>query len=197
MFTGIVSHFGIVSSANTEGQGTSFQISPSSDFGEVHQGMSIACSGACLTVTEFGEWGFSVDASKETFQRTTLGEWKQGTKVNLERPLKLGDELGGHFVLGHVDGVAEVSHCSQDGNSKHIKMLVPNNLEHLIAEKGSITLDGVSLTVNKIVDQEYNLNIVPHTLAATTFNEIGIGSRLNIEIDPIARYLARLQESVK
>jgi riboflavin synthase len=158
-------------------------------------GASIACSGICLTVTDKGRgddrW-FAVSASAETVAKTTLGGWKEGQTVNLERPLRLGDELGGHIVAGHVDGVAEVTAVASEGESKRMTFTVPKDLLRFIAAKGSVALDGVSLTVNEVDSSGFGVNIIPHTLKVTTFGNAKKGSKLNLEVDLLARYVARL-----
>ena len=157
-------------------------------------GASIACSGCCLTAVELGPDWFAVDASAETLSKTTLGSWKIGTQVNLERPLKVGDELGGHIVAGHVDGVGEVIGMTPEGGSVRWRFRVPSHLARFIAPKGSVAIDGVSLTVNEVEGSTFGVNIIPHTALVTRFGTLAVGNPVNIEIDTVARYVARLSE---
>ncbi len=191
MFTGIISDLGSVKSIRQDGD-TRFEFNTGYDADGIDIGASIACSGACLTVTEKGPGWFAVDASAETLQKTILGDWQEGTAVNFERALKLADELGGHLVSGHVDGVALISDCQPEGDSLRYEFEAPGNLMHLIAPKGSVALDGVSLTVNEVVDNRFGVNIIPHTQQETSFGSSKIGQRVNLEIDLLARYVARI-----
>lgn len=163
-------------------------------------GASIACSGACLTVTAKGPEGagawFDVDISAETLDKTNLGAWAVGSKVNLERSLKVGDELGGHIVSGHVDGIAEVLETAEEGASTRIRFQAPKALARFIAAKGSVALDGVSLTVNEVDGDAFSVNLIPHTKEQTTWTAAKPGDRINLEIDVLARYVARLGEAV-
>ena len=194
MFTGIVTDVGKVKRIEKRGD-THIVIATQYDVGAIDIGASIACSGICLTVTDKGagsdRW-FAVSASGETLAKTTIGKWKEGQIVNLERPLKLGDELGGHIVAGHVDGVAEVTGIAPQGESKRMLFAAPKDLLAFIAPKGSVALDGVSLTVNEVNRDGFGVNIIPHTLKVTTFGNAKKGSRLNLEVDLLARYVARL-----
>jgi riboflavin synthase len=194
MFTGIVTDVGKVERVEKRGD-THVVIATHYDVGMIDIGASIACSGICLTVTEKGHgddrW-FAVSASRETVSKTTLGDWRPGDTVNLERPLRLGDELGGHIVAGHVDGVAEVTRVSAEGESKRIMFAAPKDLLRYIAPKGSVALDGVSLTINEVERGGFGVNIIPHTLKVTTFGGAKKGSMLNLEVDLLARYVARL-----
>jgi len=169
-----------------------FAIATSYDLAGVALGASIACSGACLTVVDKGDDWFAADVSAETLSKTTLGAWRVGAPINLERPLALGAELGGHLVTGHVDGTAEVVLREREGDSWRFRFRVPGELKHYIAAKGSVALDGVSLTVNEVLDDVFGVNIIPHTASVTTFGERRVGDRVNLEIDLLARYLARL-----
>jgi riboflavin synthase len=155
-------------------------------------GASIACSGCCLTAVEFGGDWFAVDASAETLSKTTLGRLRAGSRINLERSLRIGDELGGHLVSGHVDGVAEVLSAVPENASVRWRFRLPPGLSRFIAEKGSVAIDGVSLTVNEVDGEVFGVNIIPHTAAVTTFGTLQPGGRVNIEIDTLARYVARL-----
>jgi riboflavin synthase len=195
MFTGIVTDVGTVRSAEQRGD-LRLVIGTSYDMDTVDLGASIACSGVCLTVVDKGEDWFAVDLSGETISKTAVDHWREGAKLNLERALRLGDELGGHIVTGHVDAVAEVVGTSPDGDSTRIEMRAPVALAPMIAPKGSITLDGVSLTVNDVEDAGDSvlcrLNIIPHTAQHTTLGQLKGGQQLNVEIDVLARYIDRM-----
>lgn len=195
MFTGIVTDIGEVRSAEQRGD-LRLQIDCGYDMADVALGASIACSGVCLTVVDKGEEWFAVDVSAETVSRTAADLWRQGARLNLERAARLGDELGGHIVTGHVDAVGQVIETESQGDSTRIAVEVPSSLAGLIAAKGSITLDGVSLTVNEVTDEgdaaRFTINIIPHTAAHTTLGDIAVGRQLNVEIDVIARYLQRM-----
>jgi riboflavin synthase len=197
MFTGIITDVGKVRRIEKRGD-THVVIATHYDVGAIDIGASIACSGVCLTVadkgTAEGPW-FAVTASAETLSKTTLGSWKVGDPVNLERPLKLGDELGGHIVVGHVDGVAEIVSVSPEGESRRLLFSAPPELARFIAPKGSIALDGVSLTVNEVDGVKFGVNLIPHTLNVTTFAGAQAGTRVNLEVDLMARYVARLIKS--
>ena len=191
MFTGIVTDVGRVRSIAKRGD-TRFEIETRYDTRAIDLGASIACSGPCLTVVEKGTGWFAVEASAETLSRTTLGTWKEGTPVNLERPLRVGEELGGHIVSGHVDGVARILDTRPEGDSVRFEFEAPADLKGFIAPKGSIALDGVSLTVNAVDDARFGVNIISHTRACTTFGERKPDERVNVEIDMLARYVGRL-----
>lgn len=194
MFTGIITDIGEVSSR----EGGVFVIRSSFSAVTVALGASIACDGCCLTVTRIEPGGegsqFWVDVSNETLSRTTLGSWQAGRLVNLERALRVGDELGGHMVTGHVDGVAKLIDVSADGESRRLTFEAPPPLARFIAGKGSVALDGTSLTVNEVSGSRFGVNLIPHTLTHTTWGSKRAGDAINIEIDPLARYVARLQE---
>jgi len=194
MFTGIVTDVGrvrhIARSAGTEG--ARLTIATAYDTAAIALGASIACSGVCLTVVAVERGGFAVEASAETLSCSTLGEWEEGSPVNLERALRAGDELGGHIVSGHVDGVARLIDRRPDGESVRFTIETPAGLIPYIASKGSVALDGVSLTVNECNGTRFGVNIIPYTLAHTGFGGAASGQRMNLEIDPIARYVARL-----
>ena len=194
MFTGIVTDLGEVRHLEKRGD-THIVIATHYDVAQIDIGASIACSGVCMTVVDKGgttdRW-FAVTASEETLSKTTMGRWKAGDKVNLERPLKVGDELGGHIVSGHVDGVAQILRVEPEGESVRLSFLAPMVLARFIAPKGSLTLDGVSLTVNEVDGAHFGVNVIPHTLKVTTFGVARPGGRVNLEIDVLARYVARL-----
>jgi riboflavin synthase len=196
MFTGIVTDIGTIRSADRRGD-LRLVIDCRYDMAGVAIGASIACSGCCLTVVEKGADWFAVDASAETLSRTAPGMWETGRRLNLERALKVGDELGGHIVTGHVDGVGRVESIASDGDSHRVAIRIDRTLAPFIAPKGSIAVDGVSLTVNAVEDDArgtiFHLNIIPHTWEVTTFAALAEGQGVNIEIDTLARYLQRMQ----
>jgi riboflavin synthase len=195
MFTGIVTDIGTVRSAEQRGD-LRLVIDTGYDTATIELGASIACSGVCLTVVDKGEDWFAVDVSGETVARTAAELWREGAKLNLERSLRLGDEVGGHIVTGHVDAVGEVLVSTAEGASTRIAVKVPRELGSAIAPKGSIALDGVSLTVNEVEDADdstrFTVNIIPHTADETTFGKIAVGRQFNVEIDVLARYIDRL-----
>ncbi|MGB0684516.1 MAG: riboflavin synthase [Magnetovibrionaceae bacterium] len=193
MFTGIVTDLGHVRSLEKTGD-TRIEITTSYDLSTVEIGASICCSGACMTVIEMGEDWFAVQASGETVSKTIIGDWAVGSRVNLERSLKMGDEMGGHIVSGHVDGTGEVVSITPEGESHRVVFRVPESLKLYIAPKGSIAIDGVSLTVNEVENDTFGVNIIPHTWDVTTFGAYQPGTRVNLEIDMLARYVARLME---
>ena len=193
MFTGIITDLGRVRSVSPGGV-TRIVLETAYDTAAIAMGASIACNGACLSVVDKGPGWFAVDASAETLARTTIGSWRSGTPVNLERPLKLGDELGGHLVSGHVDGLAEITERRPDGDSLRFEIRVPAAFQRFIAPKGSVALDGVSLTVNEVEGELFGVNIIPVTQRETSFGKLAPGDRVNLEIDMLARYLARLME---
>jgi riboflavin synthase len=191
MFTGIVTDLGRVR-AVLPGGDTGYEIETRYDTGTIAVGASIACSGVCLTAIERGPGWFRVQASAETRARSTLGSWRVGTPVNLERSLKLGDELGGHLVAGHVDGVGRLVSEREEGDSVRLVFEAPAALAPGFASKGSIAVDGVSLTVNEVTGARFGVNIIPHTRAVTSLGSLKVGDAANLEIDLIARYVARL-----
>ena len=195
MFTGIVTDIGRVRSVRQTDRDRRYEVETVWDTASIDLGASISHAGCCLTVTEKGEGWFAVEVSGETLSRTRLGDWAEGTRVNLERAAKLGDELGGHIVSGHVDGLGEVISITPEGGSHRIVVEAPAPLHRFIAPKGSITVDGVSLTVNGVQERRFDLNIIPHTWDATTLGGLKVGDRVNLEIDMLARYLARWQET--
>jgi len=196
MFTGIVTDVGTVRSAEQRGD-LRLVIGTGYDLDTVDLGASISCSGVCLTVVDKGDDWFAVDVSGETISKTAAGRWRERAKLNLERALRLGDELGGHIVTGHVDAVASVVGTCLDGDSTRVGVSVPKALAPMIAPKGSITLDGVSLTVNDVHDAgdgstHFSVNIIPHTAHHTTLGDLAQGQQLNVEIDVLARYIDRM-----
>jgi riboflavin synthase len=194
MFTGIVTDVGHVRHIEKRGD-THVVIATNYDVAQVEIGASISCSGVCMTVVDKGgtndRW-FAVTASGETLSKTTMGQWKTGDRVNLERPMRVGDELGGHIVTGHIDGVAEAVLVVPEGESTRMTFQAPAALSRFIASKGSVALDGVSLTVNEVDGLRFGVNIIPHTIKVTTFGQAKPGSKVNLEIDLLARYVARL-----
>ncbi|MAL80063.1 MAG: riboflavin synthase [Sneathiella sp.] len=193
MFTGIITDVGRVRAIEKAGD-TRIEIETVYDLETVDIGASIACSGPCLTVIEKGEGWFAVEASDETLSCTNVGDWIVGTTVNLERALKVGDELGGHMVSGHVDTVVNLLMQEQIGDSTKLVFSLPPKYAPFVAAKGSVALDGVSLTVNEATDDHFTVNIIPHTQDHTTFGGFTIGRRVNMEIDVLARYVARMTE---
>ncbi len=196
MFTGIVTDIGIITSTEQRGD-LRVRVKSSYDMDGVEIGASIACSGVCLTVVDKGDDWFAVDVSGETISCTAQDQFAEGRRLNLERALKVGDELGGHIVTGHVDGVGEVVAVEEVGDSHNVRIRVAEDLAPYVAAKGSITVDGVSLTVNAVEDGPdgtvFSLNIIPHTAKVTTLGELAPGRAVNLEIDVLARYLARME----
>lgn len=195
MFTGIVTDVGRVRSVRQTNRDRRYEIETAYDLAGVDLGASISHSGCCLTVVEKGEGWFAVEVSGETLSKTTLGDLNEGDRVNLERAARLGDEMGGHIVSGHVDGLGEVVSVEPEGGSHRVRIRAPKPLHRLIAPKGSITVEGVSLTVNEVEDDVFGLNIIPHTWAVTTLGSLKPGAKVNLEIDMLARYLARFLET--
>jgi riboflavin synthase len=202
MFTGIVSDLGEILEVHEKAENLRrITIGCSYNPDSIDIGASIACSGTCLTVVERGLRGnrafFAVDAAAETLRLTTAGTWRHGTKLNLERALRLGDELGGHMVSGHVDGLAELVARDEFVDSAALTFRVPAELARFIAPKGSVALDGVSLTVNEVRGDTFTVLLIPHTLKVTTFGALQVGARVNLEVDQMARYAARLLDTAK
>jgi len=193
MFTGIITDIGRVAKLEQRGD-LRVRIETRYDTMSIDIGASIASDGACMTVVALGEGWYEVDVSAESVSKTNLGDWKVGTRVNLERALKVGDELGGHIVSGHVDGVAVITDMADDGQSTRVTLRAPEALAKFIAPKGSVTLNGTSLTVNEVDGPEFGINFIPHTKEATNWGDAAVGDRVNLEIDTLARYVARLQE---
>ena len=197
MFTGIVTALGTVRSIAPLGGSADMRLAitaPWPDTASIPIGASIGCSGCCLTAVEIGADWFAADASAETLSKTTLGRWQAGTRVNLERSLRVGDELGGHLVSGHVDGVGQALSTTPEHGSIRWRFRVPPALARFIAVKGSVAVDGVSLTVNEVTDDTFGVNIIPHTASVTSFGALRPGDTVNLEIDMLARYVARLAE---
>lgn len=196
MFTGLISDVGEVVELGEVAAGRRFTIACSYDAASIPVGASIACDGACMTVTDVrakeGRTLFAIDVSPESLARTTLGEWREGRRINLERSLKLGDELGGHLVTGHVDALAVIEDIRSEGEFRRFTFRVPEELARFIAPKGSVALNGTSLTVNEVEGTRFGVQMIPHTLKATNWHLARAGARVNLEVDLMARYAARL-----
>jgi riboflavin synthase len=193
MFTGIVTDMGEVRKLEQKGD-LKARIGTGYDTGTIEIGASIACDGVCLTVTALGPDWFDVDISGETVSKTNLSGWTEGARLNLERALRVGDELGGHIVSGHVDGVAEVIAMANEGDSTRLTFRAPDALARFIAPKGSVALNGTSLTVNEVDGATFGVNLIPHTKTVTNWGQVAVGDKVNLEIDTMARYVARLQD---
>ena len=193
MFTGIITDIGTVTELEQRGD-LRARIRTGYDTASIDIGASIASDGVCLTVIALGDDWYDVQISAETVSKTNLDGWSVGKRVNLERALKVGDELGGHIVSGHVDGVAEVVGIAEEGDSTRVTLRAPADLARFIAPKGSVALNGTSLTVNEVSGCDFGINFIPHTKEATTWGDVGMGDRINLEIDTLARYVARLAE---
>ena len=195
MFTGIITDVGRIRSVRETNRDLRIEVETAYDLSTIPMGASIAHAGCCLTVVDKGDRWFAVEVSGESLAKTTLGRWREGTRVNLERPARAGDELGGHIVSGHVDGVGEVVSIEAEGGSHRVRIRAPKPLHRFIAPKGSITVEGVSLTVNEVEDDVFGVNLIPHTWEVTTLGQLKPGDPVNLEIDMLARYLARWQET--
>jgi riboflavin synthase len=195
MFTGIVSDIGRIRAIRDTNRDRRFEVETSYELATVDIGASISHAGVCLTVVEKGDDWFAVEVSTESLDASTLADWREGSAVNLERPTRVGDELGGHIVSGHVDGVGEVASVAPEIGSHRVTIRAPAPLHRFIARKGSIAVDGVSLTVNEVQGEMFGVNIIPHTWDVTTLGRLKPGSKVNLEIDMLARYLARWQET--
>ena len=195
MFTGIVTDMGEVQTLEQRGD-LRARIGTAYDTDGIDIGASIACDGCCLTVVAIGPGWFDVEISAETLDKTNLDLWQVGRRINLERALKVGDELGGHIVSGHVDGVAEITLIQDEGDSTRVQLRAPEALARFIAPKGSVALNGTSLTVNEVQGATFGINFIPHTKEVTTWGAIALGDRVNLEIDTLARYVARLAETM-
>ena len=196
MFTGIVTDIGQITSVTIGGNAEDrrFVVHTRHDMAPIAIGASIACSGCCLTVIEKGEGWFAVEVSGESLAKTHLGDWKLGSRLNLELSLKLGEELGGHLVLGHVDGAGKIVSMTPEGGSVRFVFEVPDELARFIAAKGSVAVDGISLTVNEVDGNRFGVNVISHTQAVTTLGQARVGQRVNLEVDMLARYVGRLLE---
>ncbi|MGX0877284.1 riboflavin synthase [Roseovarius sp. MBR-154] len=194
MFTGIITDTGRIRAVEQRGDMRA-RIATAYDTARIEIGASIACDGVCLTVVGLGPDWFDVDISAETVSKTNLSTWAEGKRVNLERALKVGDELGGHIVSGHVDGLAEVVGLRDEGDSTRVTLRAPGDLARFIAPKGSVALNGTSLTVNEVTGREFGINFIPHTKQVTTWGDVAMGDMVNLEIDTLARYVARLAEA--
>ncbi|MFU8776316.1 MAG: riboflavin synthase [Roseovarius sp.] len=194
MFTGIITDVGRIAAVEHRGD-LRARIGTGYDTARIEIGASIACDGVCLTVVALGSDWFDVDISAETLSKTNLAGWAEGRRVNLERALKVGDELGGHIVSGHVDGLAEVVGLRDEGDSTRVTLRAPEALARFIAPKGSVALNGTSLTVNEVAGRDFGINFIPHTKAVTTWGDVALGDMVNLEIDTLARYVARLAEA--
>jgi riboflavin synthase len=194
MFTGIVTDIGTIAQLDQQGD-LRARIATSYDTTGIDLGASIASDGVCLTVIELGSDWYDVQISAETVSKTNIGAWQIGKRVNLERALKVGDELGGHIVSGHVDGVAEVVGLQDEGDSTRVNLRAPKDLARFIAPKGSVALNGTSLTVNDVAGCDFGINFIPHTKEVTTWGDVKLGDQVNLEIDTLARYVARLHEA--
>ncbi|MFY9467441.1 MAG: riboflavin synthase [Lentibacter algarum] len=195
MFTGIITDIGTILELEQRGD-LRARIGTSYDTKTVDIGASIACNGVCLTAIALGEGWFDVEISAESVSKTNIGTWVKGGRVNLERALKVGDELGGHIVSGHVDGVARITAMKDEGDSTRVTLQAPKELARFIAPKGSVALNGTSLTVNEVEGASFGINFIPHTKDATTWGAAEVGDLINLEIDTLARYVARLAESI-
>ena len=193
MFTGIITDIGEVVAVEKRGD-LHARIKTDYDVATIDIGASIACSGACLTVVEKGADWFAVDISGETESRTTLAQWQPGTRINLERALRVGDELGGHVVTGHVDGVGEIVRITRAGESRRVEVSLPKSIAKLVSTKGSVAVDGISMTVNAVTPDSFEVNVIPHTQQHTTLGGAKTGDKVNLEVDMLARYVQRLME---
>ncbi|MDQ2802414.1 MAG: riboflavin synthase [Pseudomonadota bacterium] len=199
MFTGIITGIGTIRSVTPVGDGQDMRLAiaaPWPDTATIAIGASIACAGCCLTAVAVGPDWFAADVSAETLARTRLGVWRPGTRLNLERSLRVGDELGGHLVSGHVDGLGHIASITSEHGSNRVEIDLPPDLARFVAEKGSVAVDGVSLTVNRVEKSRFALNLIPHTWSATTLGLLAPGDAVHIEVDMLARYVARLAETL-
>jgi riboflavin synthase len=195
VFTGIITHLGEITKRDLTDGGLRLKVKVDFSMDDVALGASISHAGCCLTVVSMKKHSYEVEISHETLSLTTLGDWQEGDFVNLERALKIGDELGGHIVSGHVDGVCTLTDLVADGDSYRLKFKVPRPLERFIAPKGSVAIDGISLTINEVEDDQFGVNIIPHTWTHTTLGKAKVGQTFNLEVDKMARYAARWFET--
>lgn len=193
MFTGIITDIGTITALEQQGD-LRARIQTGYDTSGIDMGASIACDGVCLTVVGLGDNWYEVQISAETVSKTNINAWTVGKRLNLERALKVGDELGGHIVSGHVDGVAEIVAMQDEGDSTRVTLRAPRALARFIAPKGSVALNGTSLTVNEVDDCDFGVNFIPHTKSVTTWGDVAVGDAINLEIDTLARYVARLAD---
>jgi riboflavin synthase len=193
MFTGIITDIGRVAQLEQRGD-LRATVETGYDTGSIDIGASIACDGVCLTVIALGQSSFDVEISAETVSKTSVAAWSLGGRINLERALRVGDELGGHIVSGHVDGVAHVTLVEDEGDSTRVVLEVPEALARFVAPKGSVALNGTSLTVNEVDGTSFGINFIPHTKTVTTWGDVAVGDAINMEIDTLARYVSRLRE---
>ena len=191
MFTGLIQDIGIIRSIDNTRGDLQIEIETNMDLSKIQIGASISCSGCCLTVVNKSDNSFFVDVSAETLSKTIIGTWRVLSRINLEPSLKVGDEIGGHFVSGHVDATTKILEITKEGDSRRIKIAIPPQMESYLAAKGSITIDGISLTVNEVDDAGFGVNIIPHTWNNTTLSDRIVGDYINIEIDMLARYIVR------
>lgn len=194
MFTGLVQNIGVVKSIDKSSGDWRIEIETSLDLTSVQIGASICCSGCCLSVVEKSKTSFFVDVSAESLNKTMIGSWRVMTRINLEPSLKLGDEMGGHIVSGHVDGVSQILSITPEGDSHRVVVKIPEGYDQFFASKGSVTIDGISLTVNEVGADHFGVNIIPHTWSHTTLGDRNVGDKVNIEIDMLARYVARMMD---
>ncbi len=192
MFTGLVQEIGTIRSVDENNGDLRLEIETVMDLSLVPMGASICCSGCCLTVVAKEEKSFFVDVSNESLSKTVIGAWQVKTRINLEPSLKVGDEMGGHYVSGHVDSTTKILDIAEDGGSYCFKIAIPKSLEMFVATKGSVTIDGISLTVNEVDDTSFNVNIIPHTMENTTLSDRKVGDEVNIEVDLLARYAVNM-----
>ena len=198
MFTGLVQGIGLIRGVDTSAGGSRIEVEISSiDISNVQIGASVCCSGCCLSVVGKSETSLFFDVSRETLDKTIIGSWKEGARINVEPSLRLGDEMGGHIVSGHVDTTTKIANIAQDGDCWRVEIAIPNGFAHYIASKGSVAVDGISLTVNEVEQTHFGVNIIPHTWQNTSFSDRKVGDKVNIEVDMLARYVARMMDIEK
>lgn len=198
MFTGLVQGIGLIRGVDNSAGGSRIEVEILTiDISKVQIGASVCCSGCCLSVVEKSETSIFFDVSRETLDKTIIGSWQAGSQINIEPSLKLGDEMGGHIVSGHVDTTTKIANISQDGDCWRIEIAIPDGFAHYIASKGSVAVDGISLTVNEVEQTHFGVNIIPHTWQNTSISDRKIGDKVNIEVDMLARYVARMMDIEK